>query len=126
MAKFINLTNHPSTKWGQEQLDAARQFADEIIDVSFPNVPPAADEAEVHDIGERVLEHLNSLGSIRAVLVQGEFTLTHFLVTELHKRGTATCVAATTDRKVVGETIAPDGTAKKDVVFTFKRFRKYI
>ena len=37
---FINLTNHPSSEWSEEQLNAARQYSDHIMDLKFPNIEP--------------------------------------------------------------------------------------
>ena len=36
---FINLTNHPSATWSEEQLKAARQYG-EIVDLHFPIIEP--------------------------------------------------------------------------------------
>ncbi len=38
---FINLTNHPSTKWGADQLAAAKKYGN-IVDIPFPAVDPEA------------------------------------------------------------------------------------
>lgn len=41
---FINVSNHPSSKWSQAQKDAA---GGEILDIPFPNINPRASTWEV-------------------------------------------------------------------------------
>lgn len=45
---FINLTNHPSTKRSEEELDAARQHG-EVIDISFPTIELSSYNSENTD-----------------------------------------------------------------------------
>lgn len=37
---FVNFTNHPSGSWGAAQRRAAQVYG-EILDLPFPDVPPA-------------------------------------------------------------------------------------
>ena len=39
MGVFINLSNHRSENWGNDQIEAASRFG-EIVDLPFPNVEP--------------------------------------------------------------------------------------
>lgn len=43
---FINVSNHPSARWGAEQRAAAEQWG-EIVDLAFPNIAPEADTQSV-------------------------------------------------------------------------------
>lgn len=43
---FVNFTNHPSGSWGAAQRRAAQVYG-EILDLPFPEVPPALSAAEV-------------------------------------------------------------------------------
>ena len=44
---FINLSNHPTSAWSAGQLDAARQYGDDIVDMPFPVVPATASESDI-------------------------------------------------------------------------------
>lgn len=120
---FINLSNHPSSKWSKEQLDAARQMSDGgIIDIPFPNIDPRAKEADIFKLAR---EYTNRILALKeqplehTVHVMGEMTFTYTLVNILQLYG-MTCVASTTERNV---TENPDGS--KTVSFRFVRFRFY-
>ena len=41
---FINFTNHPSTQWSAEQKAAAQVYG-KVIDLAFPAIDPATNEA---------------------------------------------------------------------------------
>ncbi len=122
---LVNFSNHPSSKWGEKQLQAA---GGEIVDVRFPNVDPHAGSEKldalaekcVHDIG---VAYTSGSSDLEAVLVQGEMTLCYRVVTLLKGYGIR-CVAATSERNVV-ETTNEDGTTSKRVVFNFIQFRSY-
>lgn len=125
MKKFINMTNHNTKMWSAEQTEAAIHFGSEIIDVGFPTINP-------HDSSSRVAARATNIakdivskyGNNIIVLVQGEMTFTYAIVNAFKKEG-ATCLAATSERKVV-ETTQPDGNTKKTLVFQFVKFREYI
>ena len=120
MGCFVNLTNHLSERWSEEQLQAA---GGNVIDVPFPNVDPDATSDHVKNLADglvsKVLEHEPD-----TVLVQGEMTLTYRVVNLLRQKGVRV-VAATSKREVV-ETTREDGSTDKRVVFRFVRFREYV
>ena len=78
---FINFTNHPSAQWSAEQKAAAQAYG-EVIDLAFPAIDPAADEAALDSLASayaaRIL-HMNP----DAVLCQGEFTFVYRVVLRL-------------------------------------------
>lgn len=119
---FINLTNHPSSLWNDEQLDAARQYG-RIIDLPFPAVDPLAEPAEIALMAEACVEKIRTFKD-PTVLVQGEFTLVYAIVTRLKKEGIR-ALAACSERQAV-EMKSKDGTVLKRVVFRFRRFREYV
>lgn len=121
MKTFVNFSNHPSASWSAEQREAAEQYG-KIIDITFPQVDAAADEAYVNHLAERMIEEIISCNPA-AVMVQGEFTLVFRVVTELLERGVRT-VAACSERKTE-EWTQEDGTIVKKAVFQFVRFREY-
>lgn len=120
---FINLTNHPSVLWSDEQLDAAGQYG-HIVDMPFPAVDPAADSAEITLLADSCIEKIRTFEE-PTVLVQGEFTLVFNIVTKLKAEGIRT-LAACSERQVV-ESKSEDGTStRKSVIFRFRRFREYV
>ncbi|MBK9404753.1 MAG: hypothetical protein IPN57_09505 [Ignavibacteria bacterium] len=44
MKYFLNISNHPSDKWGDKQLSTALELAEEIINLPFPNINPEWDQ----------------------------------------------------------------------------------
>lgn len=115
---FINLTNHPSSGWSQEQLNAALQYG-EIVDISFPIIEPFFTKAEVDELSNVTVETIKGLDECPVVHVMGEMTFTYAVVERLKTQG-ITCVASTTERLVK---MMPDG--KKISEFKFVQFREY-
>ena len=122
MGCFINFSNHPSSKWSCEQITAAMEYGD-IIDVPFPSLDVAIDEDGIRTIGDECLKKIIEKNPT-AVMCQGEFTLTFYVVSKLLGKG-ITCVSACT-RRVSNETMLDDGTVHKESLFVFEGFRKYI
>jgi hypothetical protein len=73
---FINFSNHPSANWSEAQLAAALQYG-KIMDIPFPAVDPTASTKGVAQTAGEYLRRINELAP-KAVLCQGEFTLTFF------------------------------------------------
>ena len=118
---FINLSNHPSALWSEEQTATARQQYGDVIDLSFPTVDPEGDEAYIDALADEYCTKVMMTANGQPVTVHamGEMNFTFALVTRLLALG-ATCVASTTDRSA-SETA--DG--HKTSCFKFIRFRKY-
>jgi len=118
--KFINVSNHASKAWSDEQRAAATDLVagGEILDVAFPNVAPTATTEEVVVIAARLLDSLDPHGD-SVWMVQGEFTLTVTLVGMVQSRGDLV-VAACSERVSLDM-----GDGKKVVSFRFVQFRGY-
>ena len=117
---FYNISNHPSSKWSEGQLAAAKQLGGEIRDIAFPNVPPTATFDDVTSLALATLKQLPG-NSGDVYMVQGEFSLT-YTMTSLLGFLKARVVVACSDRKVV-ERQLEDGKTSKEAVFEFVQFR---
>lgn len=117
---FLNLSNHPSSNWSEEQLAAAQEYG-EIKDLHFPNIDENLDDEGIDALADEYLEKIKTESGSEpcTVHIMGEMTFTYALVNKLKAEG-YTCVASTSWRDVE---IMPDGS--KQVKFHFCRFRKY-
>ena len=123
---FLNLSNHASTTWSSEQLEAARALAPEakLVDIAFTQVNPSYSTPEVMTLAESCWNELKSTlidASQRPVgaMVAGEPTLCLALVQRLQRAG-VTCYCATTRRE---SQVSAEGI--KTSQFTFVRFRRW-
>lgn len=117
---FINHTNHPSARWGAEQLEAAREYG-EVQDFPFPAIDPQLSEQEVYEMALANSEKIISQQPV-AVLCQGEFSYT-FIMVHLLKKHNITVLTACSERVVVEKN--ENGNTKRESHFRFVRFRKY-
>lgn len=116
---FINLTNHPSERWSQEQLNAARQYG-EVIDLPFPIIEPTFSKEDIQCCVKDYVKTIQGIKDDKTVVhVMGEMTFTYNIVNALKEMG-ITCLASTTERNI---TMTPDG--KKISEFKFVQFREY-
>lgn len=118
---FVNVSNHPSSRWGEAQLNAAQQFG-EVIDIPFPNVEEDCDTEDIKRLSDDMVEKIlnaTSNNSDSIIHIMGEMNLTYSTVKILRRLG-YTCFASTTKRTVVEN---PDGT--KTSQFSFVKFREY-
>lgn len=114
---LLNLSNHPSTKWGENQKQQAIQQFGGISDMLFPNVPPTMNELELTDMVQKYVEQIIKLKP-SAVHIMGEMNFVFKCVTLLKKYDFA-CFASTTERKVVEQ------GNEKTTTFEFVQFREY-
>jgi hypothetical protein len=120
---LINLSNHPSSLWGQLQtIEAVTSFGS-ITDMPFPAVAPEADTIEILELANKVgtdcIEMIKmSANSPSAVHIMGELTLCFAVVAMLQREG-ITCIASTSVRNAEVE------NGVKSSVFNFYRFREY-
>jgi len=128
---LINNTNREHTTWGEDQLEASKDFG-EIVDMIMPGIPAEADEAEADRIAGLVVRRiLRRLGRENAgtgneqdaVICQGDFTLVYRVVTRLKEAGVT--VVAPTFQRVTKPTLRPDGTTVPGYSFRFERYRQY-
>ena len=124
---FINLSNHKSTGWSPEQLQAAKELGGEVRDFSFPNVPPNYTSYEVYHLAQSIVRDV--IGTLKssndkdnAIMVQGEFSLTVAIVGFLRKEDILMVVS--TSERTVEEEVLPDGSTVKKSVFKFVQFRE--
>lgn len=121
---LINLSNHPSKNWSNEQLDISMQTFGEIIDIQFPVIDPAFSENDIvllaEEYSHRLFETISkSNDKINAVHLMGEFSFTYRLTNILKEKGIKV-ICSTTQRNTI---IDKDG--KKISEFKFVRFREY-
>lgn len=118
---LINLSNHTSEKWSEDQLTAAQTQYGEVVDMPFPQVDPEADTQNIQHLAEEYLAKIQQIAAPTeaAVHIMGELNLTFALVNLLKAAG-YTCVASTSFREVYEEE-----PGKKTIIFKFVRFREY-
>ncbi len=120
---FVNLSNHPSGRWDEAQRKEAEKYG-EIVDLPFPEVPPDYDEGQIEELASDYINRIKNVkGTIAAVMVQGEFTLTYAIVKALREEG-INALSACSRRDVSMET-DKDGNEIKVTRFCFTRFRGY-
>lgn len=117
---LLNLSNHPSGRWGKEQMEAASRYGD-VCDLPFPVVPPEATREEVWSLAEHYVEEIALLAEKESVVVHvmGEMTFS-FMVISMLKQRNISCIASTTSRDAI---VTDDG--RKTSAFCFVRFREY-
>lgn len=117
---FVNLSNHASLGWFEQQRKEAAMLGGEILDLGFPNVEPAWSEAEVARRAREFVEaRVDLLKGVHHAMVAGEPLMALHLVACLQERGLQ-CWTATTERRTE---VRPDGA--KVSVFEFVRFRAW-
>lgn len=117
---FLNLSNHPSSKWSKEQLDAAAEFG-KIVDMPFPAVDPDCSSDIIENEAEMLVREIKSHALCKKVVVHvmGEMGLTYCIVKKLSAIGIR-CVCSTSYRIVKEE-----DEGKRLVEFHFNKFRDY-
>jgi len=121
---LLNLSNHPSHLWDEQQVVQATKLYGKIEDIPFPTISPTEDTDAVTWLAESYLnicqEKLkSSTDKINAVHLMGELTFTFALVVRL-QRCNILCVASTAKRDVLDY-----GNGQKKVSFDFISFREY-
>lgn len=121
---LINLSNHPSANWSENQLAEAAKYG-QVFDLPFPAINPEAESAEILQLAqsfEAKVRHLLSdeNAELNVVHLMGELTFCFALVVLLQKAGII-CVASTTSRKTTDHSYG-----LKSSLFEFVRFREYV
>lgn len=121
MECFINLTNHPSGQWSDEQRAAALAYGP-IVDLPFPAVSETADLAGVCALAARYFHRIREYGR-PVVLIQGESVFVYRLVRLLEQARIP--ALACVSRRRVREARLSDGSTQKIVNYVFGGFRPY-
>ena len=118
---FINYTNHPISEWSDEQVSAAKKYAETLVDIPFIGIDPDKDETDIERIADSELRKIlmKAEGHEATVHLMGEQTLSFSLIKKLQGLGVR-CVASTTKREVKDL-----GDNKREVTFRFVKFREY-
>lgn len=123
---LLNITNHPSKGWSNEQ----REGWDRIIDIPFPSVSPHlnANDREYMGIVMGLLEEIvkvirQHMEDELYICLQGEFSICYKVFESCRKADYPVAFAIPTTERVVEEIVLPDGTTKKNVTFRFVRWR---
>jgi hypothetical protein len=126
MKLFINYSNHPTSKWSEGQLNAAKEMADRVVDEPFPQINPEATEFDIVDLVKSEINRLFQTYSGYdefVIHIAGEMTFVAYFVSQINKwwAANAICITSTTKRDVMENS---DGS--KTVKFGFVRFRQYL
>lgn len=114
---LLNLSNHPSAHWPENQINAAVVLFGEIKDLAFPQVEPVLDSLSLNLLVDEYVVRIANLNP-DAVHIMGEMTFTYRLVRQLEKRHIR-CIASTTER------VAEVREGIKTSIFRFVQFRDY-
>ena len=116
---LLNITNHPSNKWSEEQMNGALNLALDVVDIPFPNVDPKLSTEEVYKMADNLVQDIEKKYGINNIccLVQGDFTLTVALIFCLNYHEIPV-YAATSERNTINN---EDGS--KTFIFNFNQFR---
>jgi hypothetical protein len=114
---LLNLSNHPSGKWPDNQRAMAIAHYGRIEDMDFPSIDPEATETDIEALVDLYLARILQQGP-SAVHLMGEMTFCFSLVRKLQQHQIP-CIASTTQRI----TVEQDNT--KTSRFEFVKFRAY-
>jgi hypothetical protein len=110
---LINLSNHPSSQWGEAQFSAAQNQFGDIVDVAFPQVPANATSADVLLLAKLVLGEILALNEgVHHIHVMGEMSFVFAFVKLAQQKG-LTCWVSCTER------LAEEKDGKKITTFVF-------
>lgn len=117
---FINVSNHPSSKWSDAQLNAAKSFGD-IVDLPFPQIDPSHSHSQIEMLASDYADKIKEIApdGSAVIHIMGEMTFTFAIVCRLKALGFR-CVASTTERKVVEK-----ADNVRETTFEFVQFREY-
>lgn len=116
---LINLTNHPSSKWNEKQLQIAQEEFGDILDIPFPHISPEITMEKIRELVNQYEREIRCINDLKAIHIQGELTFT-FMMVDRCRSLEIPCVASTTERNVIEK---KDGT--RIFKFNFVAFRPY-
>ena len=115
---LLNLSNHPSSNWPENQVQAAQQAYGRVEDMPFPQISPEANTPEIEQLADEYFQQIISKNPA-AVHLMGELTFCYRLANKL-KQANIPVVASTTNRQV-----SYDAQGNKVSNFEFVQFRAY-
>ncbi len=120
---LINLSNHASNTWSEQQMQAANEQYGDIVDMAFPSVDPSVDEEGIEQLANEYLGKITEMANHNkrkpVVHLMGEFSFTYALVNKLKAEG-IDVIVSTSERQTE---MNADGS--KTIRFDFVRFRRY-
>jgi len=88
---LLNLSNHPSSLWQDNQLKAALDKYESIIDIDFPYIDPDYSEQEIEELAQeyfnKCLPYFNSVDRYNAAHIMGEHNFVFSIVNKLMNAG---------------------------------------
>ncbi|MCR5530866.1 MAG: hypothetical protein K6F26_03345 [Lachnospiraceae bacterium] len=120
---LINISNHPSSQWPLEQLQAARDNYEVVVDIPFPQINPTSTSEQIDSLVEEYRDRIVNQKTKPIALVQGESIFTYRLICELKKCGIV-CIAARSSRRVV-ESLDENKNPKRESIYIFEGFLEY-
>jgi hypothetical protein len=115
---LLNLSNHPSDQWPENQKNKAIELFGGLLDMPFPTVDPMSNADEVALLVEKYISEAKKQNPM-AVHVMGEMTFVYSFVSQMQRIGIP-CYASTTERVVTEKE-----NGEKLSFFNFIRFRNY-
>jgi hypothetical protein len=115
---LLNISNHPSDQWPENQKNKAKELFGGLLDMPFPTVDPMSNADEVALLVEKYISEAKKQNPM-AVHVMGEMTFVYRFVETMKSFGIP-CYASTTMRKVVEKE-----NGEKISYFDFVNFRSY-
>ena len=125
MNKLLVISNHNPASWSKEQLADFDGW--NIVFVQFPTVDPNLDKDGVRKIVKELVSILYS-EKPNKICIQGEQSVIMGLAIEMADpdfglRIPEDCWVIPTTERVSIESVQPDGTTKKEMVFRFCKWR---
>jgi hypothetical protein len=114
---LLNLSNHPSNIWPENQIQLANSLYHVVTDLPFPQINPESNSDDLEQLVEEYEIKIRQTNPT-TVHIMGELTFTYRLVNKLKAIG-INCIASTTERKVTIE------DNLKTSQFQFVQFRPY-
>ena len=118
---FINLSNHPSSQWGDAQRQDALAYG-EIIDLAYPQIPITIEndamDALVSSYYDQIVRYDKPV-----VMLQGEPVFAYRLTNRLKEAGIK--VLASCTERVATEEMMDDGSIRKVSNFCYGGMREY-
>ena len=79
---FINLSNHPSNKWSEDQINAVKEKWNKLINVTFPDIDPEATSTDINNLCEEYINKILSIIEFKECTIEN---------TTVHIMGEMTC-----------------------------------